>query len=171
MESAERHAIIMGGGPAGLTAGKVLTDGGCPTTVLEKDDGVGGLSRTHAHNGFLFDLGGHRFFTKKAELDQFLHDLMVDELIDVDRLSKIYFLNKYFNYQPTFFNAFKGLGPEISARILGSFIIDRWKYRHHPIVTFEDWMIQQFGRRIYEIFFKTYTEKVWGVPCTQISAA
>ncbi len=172
MGESGQHVIIMGGGPAGLAAGKVLTDGGAKTTVLEKDDGVGGLSRTHSHNGFLFDLGGHRFFTKKAELDQFLHELMVDELIDVDRYSKIYFLNRYFNYPPTFLNAFKGLGPAMSARILMGFLFDRWLLlRGREIVTLEDWMIKKFGRRMYEIFFKTYTEKVWGVPCTQISAA
>jgi len=171
MPGDDRKAIIMGGGPAGLAAGKVLTDLGGSCTVLEKDNGVGGLSRTHTYNGFLFDLGGHRFFTKEAELDQFLHDLMVDELIDVDRTSRIYFLEKYFNYPPTFLNAFKGLGPAMSARILGSFLWDRWKYRNIDVVTLEDWMIKQFGKRMYQIFFKTYTEKVWGVPCTQISAA
>ncbi|HUT54625.1 MAG TPA: FAD-dependent oxidoreductase [bacterium] len=171
MDKRDIRAVIMGGGPAGLAAGKVLTDHGVKTVVLEAADGVGGLSRTHSHNGFLFDLGGHRFFTKKAELDQFLHKLMVDELINVDRFSKIYFMNKYFNYPPTFLNAFSGLGPVMSARIFGSFVLDKWKYRNQPAVTLEDWMIQQFGRRMYEIFFKTYTEKVWGVPCTQVSAA
>lgn len=170
MSDEKKHVIIMGGGPAGLAAGKVLTDGKESVTVLEKDDGVGGLSRTISHNGFLFDLGGHRFFTKKAELDKFLHDLMVDQLITVSRTSKIYFMGKYFNYPPTFLNAFAGLGPVMSARILGSFIIDRWKYRNMTAVTLEDWMIQQFGRRMYEIFFKHYTEKVWGVNCDQASA-
>jgi len=167
----DRHAVIMGGGPAGLAAGKALVDHRIRTTVLEKDDGVGGLSRTHRHQGFLFDLGGHRFFTKKAELDRFLHELMVDELVEVDRFSKIYFLNRYFNYPPTFMNAFRGLGPLMSAKILMSFIAGRSQYRGREVVTLEDWMIQQFGRRMYELFFKTYTEKVWGVPCTQISAA
>ena len=170
MADTGKRTIVMGGGPAGLAAGKILTDGGFPATVIEMANGVGGLSRTHSYNGFLFDLGGHRFFTKKAELDQFLHQLMVDELIDVDRSSKIYFLNKYFNYPPTFLNAFAGLGPVMSARILASFIFDRWRYRHHPIVTLEDWMIQQFGRRMFELFFKNYTEKVWGVRCNQASA-
>ena len=167
----EQRAIIMGGGPAGLAAGKVLTDAGYPAIVLEMADAVGGLSRTHSHNGFLFDLGGHRFFTKKAELDQFLHELMVDELINVDRSSHIYFLNKYFNYPPTFLNAFAGLGPWMSARILGSFIWDRWRYRNKTVVTLEDWMIKQFGRRLFELFFKYYTEKVWGVDCNQASAS
>ncbi len=164
------RVIIMGGGPAGLAAGKVLSQEGAPAVVLEKDDAVGGLSRTHSHKGFLFDLGGHRFFTKKAELDRFLHDLMVDELIAVDRSSKIYFMGKYFNYPPTFANSFQGLGPLMSARILGSFLMDRYKYRNSQARTLEDWMIKQFGRRMYEIFFKTYTEKVWGTPCTQVSA-
>lgn len=170
MDKSDKHVIIMGGGPAGLAAGKILTDGRVRATVLEKDDGVGGLSRTHSHRGFLFDLGGHRFFTKKAELDQFLHEVMVDELINVDRSSKIYFLEKYFNYPPTFVNAFAGLGPVMSARILASFVIDKWKYRNHEVVTLEDFMVKQFGRRMYEIFFKTYTEKVWGVLCTEASA-
>jgi protoporphyrinogen oxidase len=170
MSETDKHAVIMGGGPAGLSAGKVLTDAGVKTTVIEKDDGVGGLSRTRNHQGFLFDLGGHRFFTKKAELDQFLQELMVDELIAVDRSSKMFFLGKYFNYPPTFLNAFRGLGPAVSAGILFRFIMDRWRYRKKVPVTLEDWMIQQFGRRMYEIFFKTYSEKVWGTPCNQGSA-
>jgi protoporphyrinogen oxidase len=170
MNKADMHVVVMGGGPAGLAAGKILTDAGVRTTVLEMDDAVGGLSRTHGYKGFLFDLGGHRFFTKKAELDQFLHNLMVDELIDVDRFSKIFFMNKYFNYPPTFVNAFRGLGPVMSARILGSFLLDKWTWRNREAVTLEDWMIKQFGRRMFELFFKTYTEKVWGVRCDQASA-
>jgi len=160
----------MGGGPAGLAAGKILTDEKVNCIVFEKDDGVGGLSRTHSHNGFLFDLGGHRFFTKKNELDEFIQRLLVDELIDVKRSSKIYFLNKYFNYPPTLFNAILGLGPIISAEILLSFFKSKIQRRKQPIVTLEDWMISQFGRKMYELFFKTYTEKVWGIPCTQVSA-
>jgi protoporphyrinogen oxidase len=167
----DTNIIVMGGGPAGLSAGKIISDNHVRCCVLEKDDAVGGLSRTHQHNGFLFDLGGHRFFTKKAELDQFLHELMVDELIEVARTSKIYFLKKYFNYPPSFLNAFKGLGPAMSFMILLSFVTDKWKYRNKEIITLEDWMIQMFGQRMYEIFFKTYTEKVWGVPCTEISAS
>jgi protoporphyrinogen oxidase len=170
MAEDDKHIIILGGGPAGLAAGKVITDAGGKTTVLEKDDGVGGLSRTHSHQGFLFDLGGHRFFTKKAELDQFLHELMVDELIEVSRSSQIYFLGKFFNYPPTFVNAFYGLGPAMSARILGSFLRERLRLRKQPVETIEDWMVQMFGRQMYELFFKTYTEKVWGVPCSQASA-
>jgi protoporphyrinogen oxidase len=171
VDQEEKHVIIMGGGPAGLSAGKVLSDHNVSATVLEKAGEVGGLSRTCKRGDFLFDLGGHRFFTKKAELDQFLHDLMADELIAVDRTSRIYFMKKYFDYPPTFLNALKGLGPAMSAKILGSFLYDRFKYRNSEVVTLEDWMVQQFGRRMYEMFFKTYTEKVWGVPSTQISAA
>ena len=171
MERSNTHAIILGGGPAGLAAGKVLTDAGVRATVIEKDSDVGGLCRTHNHQGFLFDLGGHRFFTKKVELDQFLFELLGDELITVSRSSRIFFRDKYFNYPPTFLNAFRGMGPWISCRIMASFLYDRWRYRHRDVVSLEDWLVRQFGRRMYEVFFKTYTEKVWGVPCDQISAA
>lgn len=171
MDRDDIHAIIMGGGPAGLAAGKVLTDFGVRATVLEKDNAVGGLSRTHNHNGFLFDLGGHRFFTKKTELDQFLNDLLGNELIAVDRSSHIYLLGKFFNYPPTILNAFRGLGPLMSASILTSFFADKWRYRNRNIATLEDWTIQKFGRRMFEIFFKTYSEKVWGVGCDRVSAA
>jgi len=162
--------IIMGGGPAGLSAGKILTDANLNCIVFEKDDGVGGLSRTHSHKGFLFDLGGHRFFTKKNELDEFIQRLMVDELIEVKRSSKIYFMNRYFNYPPTFFDAFMGLGPILNAQILVSFLKEKISWRKKPVITLEDWMISQFGRKMYEIFFKNYTEKVWGGPCSQGSA-
>ncbi len=166
----DMKVIIMGGGPAGLAAGKILTDEQVSSIVFEKDDGVGGLSRTHYHNGFLFDLGGHRFFTKKNELDEFIQRLLVDELIEVKRSSKIYFMGKYFNYPPTFLNAFLGLGPWMSAQILASFLREKLRIHRSPIVTLEDWMVQQFGRKMYEIFFKTYTEKVWGIPCSRGSA-
>ena len=171
MEQAlNQRVVILGGGPAGLAAGKVLADGNLPCTVFEMDDGVGGLSRTHSYREFLFDLGGHRFFTKKNELDRFLHDLLADELIDVSRSSKIYFRKKYFNYPPTLLNAFTGLGPVTSARILLTFLREKMRYPKPPVITLEDWMVAQFGRTMFEIFFKTYTEKVWGIPCDQGSA-
>jgi len=163
--------LIMGGGPAGLSAGKILTDYSAKCVLFEKDDGVGGLSRTHSHNKFLFDLGGHRFFTKKNELDEFIQRLMVDELIDVKRSSKIYFMDKYFEYPPTMLNAFFGLGPVISAEIFFSYMRQKVRGSKKPAVTLEDWMTSQFGRKMYELFFKNYTEKVWGVPCSQVSAS
>ena len=164
-------ALIMGGGPAGLAAGKILTDSSAKCIVFEKDDGVGGLSRTHSHHGFLFDLGGHRFFTKKNELDEFIQRLMVDELIKVQRSSKIYFMNKYFEYPPTLVNSFMGLGPVISAEVFFSFLREKLRLHKRPVVTLEDWVVSQFGRKMFELFFKNYTEKVWGVPCSQASAS
>ena len=166
----QMKVLIMGGGPAGLAAGKILTDSSAKCVVFEKDDGVGGLSRTHSHNGFLFDLGGHRFFTKKNELDEFIKRLMVDELINVQRSSKIYFINKYFEYPPTIMNAFMGLGPAISTEVFFSFLREKLRIHKKPAVTLEDWVVSQFGRKMFELFFKNYTEKVWGVPCSRISA-
>src|SRR3990172_9849354 len=114
------RVIIMGAGPAGLTAGKALSDNNVKCSVFEKDYRVGGLSRTEVHNGFRFDLGGHRFFTKKYHLNEFLTKLMGDELINVSRSSKIFLKGKYFNYPPTPMNAFFGFGPFTAIEIFAS---------------------------------------------------
>lgn len=162
---------VIGGGPAGLTGAyelQKLSETHTPI-VLEAGHLVGGISRTESNNGFRFDIGGHRFFTKIKEVDDIWHEVCGDEFITVPRLSRIYFRGKFFDYPLRIFNALGNLGPYESVRIMASFA--KWQlFPHKQEETFEQWVINRFGRRLYSHFFRSYTEKVWGVPCTEIRA-
>src|SRR5262249_35829672 len=138
-------------------------------TVLEADDLVGGLARTVRYKGFRFDIGGHRFFTKIAPVQALWEEFLGDEFIRVPRLSRIYYNGKFFDYPLKASSALRGLGPITALMIVLSFI--KWRYRPYPIEdNFEQWVTNRFGKRLFEIFFKTYTEKVWGIPCAEIRA-
>jgi protoporphyrinogen oxidase len=164
-----QHVVVVGAGPAGLTAAYVLSKAGARVTVLEGDDTVGGISRTARYKNFRFDIGGHRFFTKIAPVQELWRELLGDELITVPRLSRIYYNGKFFDYPLKAGNALRSLGPGNAAMIILSYL--KWQYRPYPVEdNFEQWVTNRFGKRLYEIFFKTYTEKVWGVPCTEIRA-
>ncbi|RMF33461.1 MAG: NAD(P)/FAD-dependent oxidoreductase [Alphaproteobacteria bacterium] len=162
---------IIGGGPAGLTCAyelQRLSPHHRPI-VLEGSGMVGGIARTDSHNGYRFDIGGHRFFTKVGEVEQLWHEIMGEEFITVPRLSRIYYRGKYFDYPLKIFNALGNLGLIESIRIGLSVL--RWQaFPRKPEETFEDWVVNRFGRRLFEHFFRSYTEKVWGVPCTEIRA-
>jgi len=163
------RVVVIGAGPAGLTAAYVLSKAGVKVTVLEGDDTVGGISRTVRYKNFRFDIGGHRFFTKIAPVEELWHEILGDDFISVPRLSRIYYKGRFFDYPLKAGNALKSLGPWNAALIVASYV--KWHYR--PYATeenFEQWVTNRFGKRLYEIFFKTYTEKVWGVPCTEIRA-
>jgi protoporphyrinogen oxidase len=164
-----QHVVIIGAGPAGLTAGYLLSKQGVRTTILEADDIVGGLSRTAQYKEFRFDIGGHRFFTKYESVQALWEEVLGDEFISVPRLSRIYYDGKFFDYPLKAGNALKGLGLVNALLIVASFI--KWRWRPHPVEeNFEQWVTNRFGKRLFEVFFKTYTEKVWGVPCTEIRA-
>jgi protoporphyrinogen oxidase len=164
-----QHVVIIGAGPAGLTAAYLLSKDGVRTTVLEADDIVGGISRTAQYRGFRFDIGGHRFFTKIQPVQALWEEVLGDEFIDVPRLSRIYYDGKFFDYPLKAANALKGLGVINAIQIVLSCL--KWRYRPYPVEeNFEQWVTNRFGKRLYEIFFKTYTEKVWGIPCTEIRA-
>ncbi|MEM6259214.1 MAG: NAD(P)/FAD-dependent oxidoreductase [Planctomycetota bacterium] len=164
----QRLAVI-GGGPAGLTAAYQWAKGGGDVVVLEMSDLVGGISRTESTNGYRFDIGGHRFFTKVVEVEALWHEILGDEFIKVPRLSRIYYRGRYYDYPLKLANAMRNLGAYESVRILLSYV--KWQlWPSSEEESFEQWVQNRFGGRLYWHFFRTYTEKVWGIPCTEIRA-
>ncbi|NNE43137.1 MAG: NAD(P)/FAD-dependent oxidoreductase, partial [Gemmatimonadetes bacterium] len=164
------RTVVIGGGPAGLTAAYELSKlGGQEAVVYEKTDMVGGISQTVERDGNRFDIGGHRFFTKVGYVQQIWEEILDQEFLTRPRLSRIHYDGKFFNYPLVPMNALMGLGPIESVRIGFSYL---WaQVAPHPEErNFEQWVSNRFGRRLFEIFFKTYTEKVWGMPCSEISA-
>ncbi|ARV61980.1 FAD-dependent oxidoreductase [Nostocales cyanobacterium HT-58-2] len=165
--------VIIGAGPAGLTAAYELVKQGLKSIVLEQADKVGGISRTEVYKGYRFDIGGHRFFTKVEQVQQLWQEVLEDDFIKVPRLSRIYYQGKFFNYPLSLLNTLLNLGIYQSFFILLSYLHAKLKAKLQPAPepeTFEEWVSDRFGRRLYRMFFKTYTEKVWGIPCTQIGA-
>jgi protoporphyrinogen oxidase len=165
--------IIIGGGPAGLTAGYELMKHGMQSVVIEKADKVGGISRTETYKGYRFDIGGHRFFTKVDEVQTVWKEILGDDFIQVPRLSRIYYDGKFYDYPLAVWKTLKNLGAVRSAQVVGSYLRAKIQQRVQPqeeAETFEEWVINCFGERLYKTFFKTYTEKVWGIPCSQIRA-
>jgi protoporphyrinogen oxidase len=164
-----KKVVIIGAGPAGLTAAYELCKAGIESVVLEKDNMVGGLARTLNHNGYYFDMGGHRFFTKVKVVEDMWHKVLGEDFLSRSRLSRIYYNRKYFYYPLRAFNALSGLGAWNSFLILLSYLKSRL-FPDKPEETFEQWISNRFGKRLYKTFFKTYTEKVWGIPCSEIRA-
>lgn len=165
--------VVIGAGPAGLTAAYELMKRGTRSIVLEHGDKVGGISRTEVYKGYRFDIGGHRFFTKVDEVQQFWKEILGDDFIKVPRLSRIYYQGKFYNYPLSLLNTLSNLGIAPSVLILLSYLQVRLKARLNPgqeAETFEEWVTERFGERLYRMFFKTYTEKVWGIPCNKIRA-
>lgn len=165
-------AVIVGAGPAGLAAGYEMARHRARVTVLERLPQLGGLSRTVQHDGCRFDMGPHRFFTRNEEVNQLFQDVVADDTVQVPRLTRIFYNNQYFNYPLTPLNALFGVGVGASIGILSSYLTTRLQRQFHPREpeNFEEWVTDQFGARLFQTFFKTYTEKVWGIPCTQIGA-
>jgi protoporphyrinogen oxidase len=162
--------VVIGAGPAGLTAAYELGKRGVPATVLEADGVVGGISRTVQRDGWRFDIGGHRFFTKVTAVERLWHEILPDEDFLVrPRKSRIYYNGRFFDYPLRASNALAGLGPVEAARCVLSYL---WARARPPrdTTSFEGWVTSRFGARLYRIFFKTYTEKVWGVPASEIKA-
>jgi protoporphyrinogen oxidase len=164
------NVLIIGAGPAGLTAAYELAKHGETSIVLEADAVVGGISRTVERDGWRFDIGGHRFFTKVEEVEELWREILADEDFLVrPRMSRIYYKGKFFDYPLRAGNAFRNLGPIESALCVSSYLLTRLRPPKDQ-TTFEGWVSARFGHRLYGMFFKTYTEKVWGVPASAIQA-
>jgi protoporphyrinogen oxidase len=165
----DKPVVVLGGGPAGLTAGYLLAKQGKPVIILESTDALGGIARTTVKEGFRFDLGGHRFFTKVTEVDDLWHEIMGDEFLKRPRQSRIYWNDKFLEYPLEGMDVIKKLGLWELSLCMGSYLWAKVKPKGRED-TFEEWVSNRFGYRLYNHFFKTYTEKLWGVPTNEIRA-
>ena len=161
---------VIGAGPAGLTAAYLLAKEGRSVSVIEKDPRyVGGISRTVEVDGFRFDIGGHRFFSKSRQVVDLWNEILPDDFIERPRMSRIYYEGRFYSYPLRAFEALRNLGLWRSALCMASFAKAKLRPTRDP-KSFRDWTVNQFGAKLYGIFFKTYTEKVWGMPCEELSA-
>jgi protoporphyrinogen oxidase len=164
-----KKVLIMGAGPAGLGAASELTKNYVYPILIDKDKQAGGLSKTIEKNGYYFDLGGHRFFTKIPEVTELWQKTLGEDFLIRPRISRIYYRNKFFKYPIELKNVLKNLGFLESAACLGSYISSKF-FPYKKEKTFDKWVSNRFGKRLYKHFFKSYTEKLWGIPCNQIQA-
>ncbi len=163
------NVIISGAGPAGLTAAYIACKEGLSPVVFEKDKEVGGISKTVNYKDYLFDIGGHRFFTKFDEVNVIWNEILGDDFLVRPRLSRIYYNNKFFYYPIKPLNALMNLGLNNSFLVMSSYIYSQI-IPNRKVNNFEEWVSNKFGKRLFNIFFKTYTEKVWGISCKEIQA-
>jgi protoporphyrinogen oxidase len=167
----DKQTIILGGGLAGLSAGYVLSKAKLPVMVIEGGREVGGLSRTIRHGDYRFDLGGHRFHTKNKETEQFVKDILKGDYLTVNRKSKIFMKNKFFNYPLKPSNALLGMGIPTTIKAVADYGKEKVKkvFRDPKNISLEDWVVAHFGRTMFTLYFKEYSEKVWGIECSRIS--
>ncbi|MDQ3670326.1 MAG: NAD(P)/FAD-dependent oxidoreductase [Actinomycetota bacterium] len=165
----DRPTLVLGAGPAGLTAGYLLAKQERPVIVLEAESQVGGLAKTVVRDGYRFDLGGHRFFTKSEEVERLWHEILQDEFLLRPRMSRIYWNGRFLDYPLRGSDVIKKLGAVELARAFGSYLVARTRPRGNER-SLEEWVSNRFGKRLFELFFKTYTEKVWGVPTSELRA-
>ncbi len=166
----DREIVVIGAGPAGLTAAYELAKRGTVSTVVESDTVVGGISRTAQAGGWRFDIGGHRFFTKVQPVEDLWFEILgPEDFLTRPRLSRIYYRGKFYDYPISAMNALRNLGFLEAVRCVLSYV---WARIRPPkdTTTLEGFVVSRFGWRLYGHFFKTQSEKVWGVPCTEIQA-
>src|SRR3954464_12059607 len=165
----ERPILVLGAGPAGLTAGYLLAKEGLPVVVVEAEWQGGGIAKTEVRDGYRFDLGGHRFFTKVNEVNELWFEIMREEFLKRPRMSRIFWNGKFLDYPLQGMDVIRKLGPFELIRSGLSYLAAKVRPKGEE-ENLEQWVSNRFGKRLYELFFKTYTEKVWGVPCTEIRA-
>lgn len=169
--AAGESVVIIGAGPAGLTASYELgkLSQSHSAIVLEESGHVGGIARTETYKGFRFDIGGHRFFTKVKEVEELWHTVCQDDFLLRPRLSRIFYRGKFYDYPLRALNALRNVGVYETVRIILSYL--KWQVRPHRVEeNFEQWVMNRFGGRLFQHFFRSYTEKVWGIPCAEIRA-
>ena len=166
----EKRVVIVGAGPAGLSAGWEILRAGRKVTILERDpQHVGGLARTLCFNGHRFDIGAHRFFTMNPQIAHWWQDRLPNDFVRVKRLTRILYRGCLFHYPLQAADSLRGLGFRSALTCCLSYAWRQWN-PIQPEKSFEDWVSNRFGDKLYRTFFKTYTEKVWGMPCSKISA-
>ena len=165
------YVVILGGGPAGLAAGHALSEAGSNVLLIERQSRVGGLAKTMEHRGFRFDLGGHRFITDNHQLETLVREILDGELLTVERSSKILLEGKLYDYPISVRNALARLGLRRSIRAITDYLAEQLRkpFARTSLISLEDWVVRHFGRTLFELFFKAYSEKVWGVPCDRIA--
>lgn len=164
-----QQVVVIGAGPAGLSAAYELQKHGARSLILEAEKQIGGIAKTVEFEGFRFDLGGHRFFTKIPAIRELWDEILGDRFMVRPRISRIFYRNKLFHYPLRPISAMRQLGPATALAVAASYLWARL-FPQRPENDFQTWVSNRFGRRLYEMFFETYTEKVWGAPCTEISA-
>ena len=168
-EASSADVIILGAGPAGLTAAYELSGKGVSCIVIERDSVVGGLAKTVDYKGHLFDLGGHRFYTKVALIERLWHEVLGADFLARPRLSRIYYRSRFFDYPLDPLNVVRGLGL-FEILLCGLSYLRSHLFPEKPETNLARWVSNRFGRRLFKMFFESYTEKVWGIPCTELSA-
>jgi protoporphyrinogen oxidase len=169
MKDNRANIAIIGAGPSGLACAYTLAKQGVSSVIFEKDSRPGGLCKTINFQDYLFDIGGHRFLSRDDEVNLFWKEILPDGFNRVKRLSRIYYNKKFFKYPLSFWNTFLNLGLKESVLCVGSYFWSHFRQSGDD-ATFEGWITNRFGERLYKIFFDTYTEKVWAVPCKDLSA-
>lgn len=163
------QTLIVGAGPAGLTAALTLVEAETPCHVVEEMSQVGGIARTAKYKGYRFDIGGHRFFSRSKTVNELWQRMLGDDFLTVPRLSRIYYRNRFFDYPIKIGSTLSKLGIFESVAVMCSYV--RWQLFPHKVEkSLEHWVVNRFGHRLFRIFFKTYTEKVWGMKCSEIRA-
>ncbi len=166
------HVVVLGAGLAGLSAAYELRKAGVRCTVVEREDFEGGMACSWERNGFWLDHGPHRFHSRDEELIRHIYEVLDNEVVIRDRMSRIYMQGKFFDYPLKAMNVLKSLPPQLLVRAIWDYLWIRAKQVFKPIPddNFENWVLKRFGRTLYEIFFGTYTSKAWKMPCSEISA-